>query len=134
MSVTSQTILDGERLFIGKYTNIADAEAAAVLKIDVSGLNKNSHGYTCNGVKINKIWAQTAGIGVDILWDADTDLIAVSIPANELYKIDYSCFGGIPNNAGTGITGDVNFITVGTASATTRYTIILECVKTYTTN
>ena len=133
MSVTSQTILDGERLFIGKFTNISDAESA-VLKIDVSTLSRNSFNLACNGLKINKVWAQTVGVGVDILWDADTDLICESIPAGVLYKMDYSCFGGIPNNAGTGITGDVNFITVGTASATTRYTIILECVKTYATN
>lgn len=130
-AVTSQTILDGERLFIGKYTNISDGTGeAAVLKIDVSTLNPNSFGLACNGVKINKIWAQTYGMAVDILWDATTDAICETIPADVLYKMCYDEFGGIPNNAGTGKTGDVLFTTVG-ASAGDRYTLILECLKTY---
>lgn len=130
-AVTSQTILDGERLFIGKFTNISDGtgEAAAV-KIDVSALNPNSFGLACNGVKINKIWAQTQGMAVDILWDATTDVVCETIPENQFYLMDYSSFGGLPNNAGTGVTGDVLFTTVGAASGD-RYTIIIEAIKTY---
>lgn len=130
-AVTSQTILDGERLFIGKFTNISDGTGeSAVLKIDVSTLTPNAAGLACNGVKINKIWAQTQGMSVDILWDADTDLICETIPENQFYLMDYSSFGGFPNNAGTGNTGDVRFSTVG-AAAGDRYTITLECIKTY---
>jgi hypothetical protein len=130
-AVTSQTILDGERLFIGKFTNISDGTGeSAVLKIDVSTLTPNAAGLACNGVKINKIWAQTQGMSVDILWDADTDLICETIPENQFYLMDYSSFGGFPNNAGTGKTGDVRFSTVG-AAAGDRYTITLECIKTY---
>lgn len=130
-AVTSQTILDGERLFIGKFTNISDGTGeSAVLKIDVSTLTPNAAGLACNGVKINKIWAQTQGMSVDILWDADTDLICETIPENQFYLMDYSSFGGFPNNAGTGRTGDVRFSTVG-AAAGDRYTITLECIKTY---
>jgi hypothetical protein len=130
-AVTSQTILDGERLFIGKFTNISDGTGeSAVLKIDVSTLTPNASGLACNGVKINKIWAQTQGMAVDILWDADTDLLCETIPENQFYLMDYSSFGGFPNNAGTGKTGDVRFSTVGAASGD-RYTITLECIKTY---
>jgi hypothetical protein len=130
-AVTSQTILDGERLFIGKFTNISDSSGeTAVVKIDVSALNPSAAGLACNGVKINKVWAQTYGMGVDILWDASTDLICESIPENQFYLMDYSSFGGLPNNAGTGKTGDVLFSTVG-AAAGDRYTIIIEAIKTY---
>jgi hypothetical protein len=130
-AVTSQTILDGERLFIGKFTNISDGTGeAAVLKIDVSALNPNSFSLACNGVKINKVWAQTYGMAVDILWDATTDAICETIPADQFYLMDYSSFGGLSNNAGSGKTGDVLFTTVG-AAAGDRYTIILECIKTY---
>ena len=130
-AVTSQTILDGERLLIVKFTNISDSTGeSAVLKIDVSTLNPNAFGLACDGVKINRIWAQTDGRGVDILWDADTDLICETIPQNQFYFMDYSSFGGLPNNAGTGKTGDVRFSTVG-AAAGDRYTITLECIKTY---
>lgn len=130
-AVTSQTILDGERLLIVKFTNISDGTGeSAALKIDVSALNPNAFGLACNGVKINRLWAQTDGMGVDILWDADTDLICETVPQNQFYLMDYSSFGGLPNNAGTGKTGDVRFSTVGAASGD-RYTITLECIKTY---
>jgi hypothetical protein len=130
-AVTSQTILDGERLFIGKFTNISDSTGeTGVIKIDVSALNPNSFGLACTSVKINKIWAQTQGMSVDILWDASTDLICETIPENQFYFMDYSSFGGFPNNAGSGKTGDVLFSTVG-AAAGDRYTITIEALKTY---
>lgn len=130
-AVTSQTILDGERLFIGKFTNISDGTGeTAVVKIDVSALSPNANGNACNGVKINKIWAQTQGMSVDILWDATSDVLCETIPENQFYLMDYSSFGGLPNNAGSGVTGDVSFTTVGAASGD-RYTITIEAIKTY---
>ena len=132
-AVTSQTILDGERLFIGKFTNISDGTGeVAVVKINAASLSPNAYGLACNGVKINKVWAQTQGMGVDILWDATADVVCETIPENQLYLMDYSSFGGIPNNSGAGKNGNVLFSTVG-ASSGDRYTIILECIKTYAT-
>jgi hypothetical protein len=132
-AVTSQTILDGERLFIGKFTNISDGTGeAGVVKVDVSALNANASGLACNGIKINKIWAQTVGMSIDILWDATTDLLCETVPENQFYLMDYSSFGGLPNNAGAGNTGDVLSTTVG-AAAGDRYTIVIEGIKTYAT-
>jgi hypothetical protein len=130
-AVTSQTILDGERLFIAKFTNISDGTGeTGVLKIDVSTLNPNSFGLACNGVKINKIYGTTHGMEVRILWDATTDQFAWQIPQNSNYLMDLSSFGGIPNNAGAGVTGDVLFTTAD-ASSGDMYSIVLECTKTY---
>jgi hypothetical protein len=132
-AVTSQTILDGERLFIAKFTNISDGTGeTAVVKIDVSTLAPNSFNLACNGVKLNKIYATTHGMEVRILWDATTDVFAWQIPQNTNYLMDLSSFGGIPNNASTGVTGDVLFTTAD-ASAGDMYTIVLECIKTYAT-
>lgn len=132
-AVTSQTILDGERLFIGKFTNFSDGTGeTGVIKIDVSTLNPNSFGLACNGVKLNKIYATTHGLEVQILWDATTDVFAWQIPQNSNYLMDFSSFGGIPNNAGAGNTGDVLF-TTRDAGAGDMYTIVLECIKTYAT-
>jgi len=133
-AVASQTILDGERLFIAKYTNLSDGTGeTGVVKVDVSTLNPNSFGLACNGVKINKIYATTHGLQVRILWDATTDVFAWVIPQNSNYLMDFSSFGGIPNNAGTGKTGDILFTTQD-ASAGDSYTIVLECLKTYATS
>ena len=130
-AVTSQTLLDGERLFIAKFTNISDGTGeTGVIKIDVSTLNPNSFGLACNGVKLNKIYGTTHGMEVRILWDATTDQFAWQIPQNSNYLMDFSSFGGIPNNAGAGKTGDVLFTTAD-ASAGDMYSIVLECLKTY---
>ena len=130
-AVASQTILDGERLFIGKFTNISDGTGeTGVVKIDVSTLARNASGLACNGVKINKIWASTHGLEVQILWDATTDVFAWMIPQQTFYEMEFDCFGGLSNNAGAGVTGDVLFTTAD-ASAGDMYTIVLECIKTY---
>jgi len=130
-AVSTQVILDGERLYIAKFTNVSDGTGeAAVTKVDVSTLARNSFNLACNGVKLNKVWAQTDGMGVTILWDADTDVVCETVPANVMYTASYNDFGGISNNAGTGKTGDVAFTTVGATSGD-RYTLILEFIKTY---
>lgn len=130
-AVTSQTILDGERLFIAKFTNISDGTGeTAALKIDVSTLVPNSFSLACNGVKINKIYGSTHGMQVRILFDATTDQFAWQLPQNANYLMDFSSFGGIPNNAGAGKTGDVLFTTAD-ASSGDMYSIVLECTKTY---
>jgi hypothetical protein len=130
-AVATQVILDGERLYIAKFTNISDGTGeTGVPKIDVSTLAPNAFQRPCDGVKINKIWVQTLNMGVDILWDATTDVLCESVPANVLYKMEYDEFGGLPNNAGAGKTGDVLFSTIG-AAAGDRYTIIIEAIKTY---
>ena len=132
-AVTSQTILDGERLFIAKFTNISDGTGeTGVVKIDVSTLAPNAFNRACNGVKLNKIFGTTHGMEVRILWDATTDQFAWQIPQNSNYLMDLSSFGGIPNNAGAGKTGDVLF-TTSDQSAGDMYTIVLECIKTYAT-
>jgi len=130
-AVSTQVILDGERLYIAKFTNVSDGTGeSAVTKVDVSTLARNSFNLACNGVKLNKIWAQTDGMGVTILWDADTDVVCETVPQNVMYTASYNDFGGISNNAGTGKTGDVAFTTVGATSGD-RYTLILEFIKTY---
>jgi len=130
-AVASQTLLDGERLFIAKFTNISDGTGeTAVVKIDVTTLARNAFNLACNGVKINKIWATTHGMEVRILWDASTDVFAWLVPQNTNYLLDFSSFGGLNNNGGTGVNGNVLFTTAD-ASAGDMYTIVLECIKTY---
>jgi hypothetical protein len=132
-NVTSQTILDGERLVIQKFTNISDGTGeAAVVKVDVSTLSPNSFGLACTGVKINKIWSAAHGMEVRILWVATTNLLAWVVTSNGPYLMDFSSFGGISNNTSTGKTGDIAF-TTHDQSAGDTYTIVLECIKTYAT-
>jgi hypothetical protein len=130
-AVSTQTLLDGERLVIQKFTNISDGTGeTGVVKVDVSTLSPDHLGHACTGVKINKIWATTHGMEVRVLFDATTDTFAWLVTQNTNYLMDFSSFGGISNNAGTGITGDILFTTAD-AGAGDMYTIVLECIKTY---
>ena len=132
-TVATQTLLDSDRLVIQKFTNISDGTGeTAVNKIIVSDLAVSAAGFACNGVKINRIWANTHGMEVRILWDATTDLFTWMIPQNSTYSMDFSGFGGLTNNAGAGKTGNVAF-TTSDASSGDMYTIVIECIKTYAT-
>ena len=128
--VTSQTIFDGEREAVMKFTNVSDGTGeTAVLKVDVSALAKSASGKACNGVTLERIHASINGMSVSLLWDATTDVPAV-ILAPGMYTFDHGKRIQIPNNAGAGKTGDILFTTIG-ASAGDTYSIVLEMVKSY---
>jgi len=130
-AVTSQTIIDGSKTAVLKFTNVSDGSGeSAVTKVDVSALSSNSIGQSCTGASIQKIWWQCIGMKVQILFDATSDVLAIELGENQSGYHDYSNFGGIPNNAGSGKTGDIQFTTVGHTSADS-YTIILEVNKEY---
>lgn len=131
-NVTSQTLLDGERLVIQKFTNISDGTGeTGVVKVNVSALAPNAQGVACTGVKINKIWSSCHGMEVQILWQASTSLLAWMLPQNTTYHMCFGeHFGGITNNAGAGKTGNITF-TTSDNSAGDMYSIVLECIKIY---
>jgi hypothetical protein len=130
-AVTSQTLLDGERLAIMKFTNISDGTGeTAVTKVNVSALTASSSGKTCTGVTVTKITSVCHGMEVRMYWDASTDVPFFLATINTNYQNDFSNFGGITNNAGTGKNGNIVFSTSDASSGDT-YTVVLEMVKSY---
>ena len=134
-AVTSQTLIDGDLYAVMKFTNISDGTGEdAVTKVDVSSLqplgSNTASQKTCTGVVIERIWWQCIGMKVQILFDASSDAFCIELGENQSGNHDYSLFGGLTNNAGSGKTGDINFTTVGHTSADT-YTIILYMRKEY---
>ena len=131
-AVASQIIVDGSSFVAIKLTNISDGTGeTAVTKVDVSALEADSRtGQSCTDVNIERIWWQCIGMQVRILFDADTDVMAIELGENQSGNHDYSIFGGLTNNAGTGKTGDVKFTTVGASSGDT-YTVILYLRKKF---
>lgn len=130
-AVTSQTLIDGVKTAVLKFTNISDGSGeSAVVKVDVSSLSANDVGKTCTGASIEKIWWQCNGMKVQLLFDATSNVIAIELGENQSGYHDYTSFGGIINNAGSGKTGDILFTTVGHSSADS-YTIILQVRKEY---
>ena len=121
-AVTSQTLVDGDRNVVMKFTNISDGTGeAAVLKVDVSTLSGAP-----DSVKIERIDYDIFGMAVNILWDATTDVTGIVLANHG--TLDFCEFGGLINNAGAGKTGDILFTTIG-HSANDTYSIVLHMKK-----
>ena len=130
-AVASQTLVDGKHIAVFKFTNISDGSGeSAVKKIDVSALATNQRGARCTRVTIEKIWWQCNGMKVQVLFDASTNVLCIELGENQSGHHDYTSFGGLTNNAGSGVTGDILFTTVGHSSADT-YTITMQVRKSF---
>ena len=130
-AVTSQTIQDGDRKAVLKFTNVSDGTGESnVVKVDVSALTANSSGNACTKVTVTQIWWQCVGMGVELLCDATANTLIIGLSPDSNGYHDYTPFTGIPNNAGSGVTGDILFTTIG-ASAGDTYTVILDLIKEY---
>jgi len=131
-AVTATTVEDGPKKAVFYLTNTSDGTGeSAVTKIDVSGLASLQDGTVCTGVRIQKIVFTNVGMGVKLLWNASTNVIAAELPADYSDTLDYSDLSGLPNVAASGgNTGDVKLTTVGHSNGDT-YSIVLHCLKQY---
>ena len=135
-AVTSQTIVDTDKRAIIKLTNLSDGSGeSAVAKVDVSALNANAKGETCSRVTIDQIWYDVGGMRVALEWNASSNVVAIILggsaaAGNVQGHMDFRSFGGIKNNAGSGINGDIDLSTSGHTNLD-HYTIVLELRKSY---
>lgn len=131
-AVTATTVEDGPKEAIFYLTNTSDGTGeSAVTKVDVSELSSLQDGTACTGVRVKRITFTNVGMGVKLLWDATTDVIAAELPADYSDTLDYSDMSGLPNVAASGgNTGDIKLTTVGHSSGDT-YSIVLHCLKQY---
>jgi hypothetical protein len=82
-------------------------------------------------VRLQKVVFTNVGMGVKVLWNASTNVIAAQLPADYSDTLDYSDISGLPNVAASGgKTGDIKFTTVGHTSGDT-YSVVLHCLKEY---
>lgn len=130
-AVASQTLFDGERKAIMKFTNTSDGTGETnVVKVNPASLTPSAAGGACDSVTITKITALTHGMEVQLKWKATTPVVIETIPQNNSYQQDFEKIGGLTNNAGTGVDGAITFTTLD-ASAGDTYTVVLEMVKHY---
>lgn len=127
-TVTSQTIINGSRNLIMKFTNESDGTGeSAVKKVDAQ-----SAGFAVNGVvpgihlTIRRIIFVIQGGSLRLLWDATTatDIDILAFTGTQ----DYTPLSGLTNPNNTGATGSILFTTVG-FSAGSSYTVELEMLK-----
>ena len=130
-AVTSQTIIDGERNCVMKFTNVSDGTGeSAVAKVDVSALASNSAGTACSEVRVMRISHAIVGMSVQLFLDATSNVLLMELAESSNGHMDFKDFGGLPNNAGSGKTGDILITTKGHSSGDT-YSIVLEMIKVY---
>jgi len=117
------TVLNGSRNVIIKIQISGDADLTSSVLFDASAYLPE--------VTDNKIWTidyVLNGFSATLYWDATTDVQALAIPTDHPHKNDFSWFGGLVNNAGSGKTGDILITTKGLTAGDTG-TIILEVKK-----
>ena len=121
-TVSSQTLIDGTKNVVMKFTSLSDGTGeSAVTKVDVSALNGAP-----SRVRIMKAHYSVSGKVVTLLWDATTDVRIMDLQGDGCF--DATSFGGFYNNAGAGVNGDILLTTTG-HTANDSYTIVLEMVK-----
>tara|TARA_R110000824_G_scaffold263671_6_gene452462 strand:+ start:222 stop:653 length:432 start_codon:yes stop_codon:yes gene_type:complete len=136
-AVTSQTILDdGGKNLIMKFTNVSDGSGeSAVAKIDVSALVSSAiTGQACSRVVLNKIWFSNVGMGFQLLWNASTNVFIMQAPKDWTDTWDFTdssqVLPGIPNNAGSGVNGDL-LLTTNDHTDGDTYSILIWASKGY---
>lgn len=119
MAFTVQPIEDGFRNYIIKVDG-AGGDTVTTL------VNPTLLDPPCTRVRLKKVTYSLAPAGdLQLLWDATTDIPIVNLFGGSDSKMNFCPTAGIPNNAGVGVTGNVNL----SATATTAYTLYLEFIK-----
>ena len=130
-AVTSQTLIDGPKHAVMKFTNVSDGTGeSTVKKVDVSALSSSLDGVACSEVVIERIWWQCNGMKVQILFDATSNAFCIELGENQSGHHDYNAFGGLTNNSGSGKTGDILLTTTGAGSGDS-YVIVITLFKEF---
>lgn len=121
-AVTSQTLFNGSKRTIRKFTNVSDGSGeSAIKKIDISGLIGAP-----SRVIIDRIWYTVSPtMSVSILYDHTSAANDLAFLANGSGYQDFRSFGGLVNSVPTDGPNDILFTTHNHTSGET-YTIILD--------
>ena len=135
-AVTSQTLSDGDRVAVMKFTNLSDGTGeSSVKKVDISALAANSAGETPARATIEQIWYDIGGMRVALEWNATTNVVAAVLggsaaAGNVSGHMDFRSFGGIKNTEASGVDGDIDLTTSGHNNLD-HYTVVLQLRKSY---
>ena len=135
-AVTSQTLADGDRIAVMKFTNLSDGSGeSSVKKVDISALAANSAGETPARATIEQIWYDIGGMRVALEWNATTNVVAAVLggsaaAGNVSGHMDFRSFGGIKNTEASGVDGNIDLTTSGHTNLD-HYTVVLQLRKSY---
>ena len=124
MAVSAVILKDTDFETVVKVTTTGTNSAASI--VDASALDGASSNPRLSIVACQ--W--TTGSQTNILFDASSNDVALSLNGNGAYNTGAQSMPSIPNPASSGVTGDIMFTTVGHSSADS-YTIIMQVRKSY---
>ena len=129
---TIQILTDGPRNVTVKVEGILDtSDVTSASIIDPATLAYMTNGVKAGKLRIEKITHNVEdGLAVLLYWYANTQVLIESLTGRGNAK--YRDFGGLVNNAGTGVNGKIYLATEGysATSLVLSYSVILEMVKT----
>ena len=122
-----------EVTFAFQYQYVDGGNESAVSKIDVSGLGTSANGDTCTGIRVLECWWVINAMTVEVLADANTDIIVLHLDEGQSGYQDFNIFGGLPSTStyGASGTGDIKFTTTGAGAAGDAYQIVIRASKDY---
>lgn len=130
-SFLTQTLEEGRRNAIIKLTGVLDtSNLSLTTAVSAAALTCGSTFTAPSKLRIDYIdYSISDQLEVQLLWDATTDVVILPIAGRG--RMPFWNFGGLQNNAGAGVTGDINIQTTGWASGTQVFSLTLELVKQY---
>jgi hypothetical protein len=131
-TITSQTLVDDNRISVVKVNITSDGsgETTDGIIYNASNFTPSITGlYTKN--KLEKIQYHLHLFSGTLYWDASSPVQLINLNSNYPDRQCYRYLGGLPNNGGTGQTGNILLTTQGLSSAPSGTTgeIILYVVK-----
>jgi hypothetical protein len=121
-SVTTQIIEQGPLNYVLRVTGTLDTSDYARTRIvQVSALAPS-----CTSVALWEVntFSISSQLTVTLDWDASTPVKFLQLVSTG-NPMKFERYGGIPNNGGAGVTGDVYITTTGWASGTQSFTLVL---------
>lgn len=103
VTAVTQILEDSERNHVVHV--VGEAVDAATTIVDISATAANTRHGVATKLRLDTILYETSAT-IKFDWDADTDVTFFVAPPGQDHKY-YKSMGGINNNAGTGVTGDV---------------------------
>lgn len=119
MPITAQTVHDGRKKAVMRFTYTGTEALTATTIVDVSSLGSMRFGQAVDRVSIEEIHYEMRNIAANVLWDSTTDQLAIPLPHNEIGHIEYWRTGPLKNPEATGVTGDINLTTIPVSTTAT---------------
>jgi len=126
-SLATQILVDGARNAVVKVVGVNDTSNVSAVDI----VDPASFSPVPTGFRIDRVsYLIDPGTTCKLWWDANTDVLAITLTGSGGDDFKAKQYGGLINNAGAGVTGKIQLTTEGWASsAVDNFTFVLELVK-----